>query len=372
MIPVLTSVMLDTRRALKDGSFPVRLRLTYQRQRKYYNTSYSLSEAEFSKVQAEKPKGKYNELRIAFQAIEQKAIGIIRNLESFSFEQFEKKYLSAALKNDVFSAFEHQIKKLAEEGRVGTAGSYESASFSLLSFIHRNPLTRNKGLSRAEAIEKRENLLKKRKPLAFSAITVDFLMRYEKWMLQNGNSITTIGIYLRAVRVIYNSAIAAGEVNADLYPFGKRKYQIPAGRNVKKALALADIEKIFSYQPASEGEGCACDLWVFSYLCNGINVKDIARLKYKQLDSEKITFIRAKTERTSRQNIKAITAMRTPEINEIIERWGNKPAYSDAFVFPLLEPELSAEKERAKIQHATKTINNTSSELRPRLALKRT
>jgi site-specific recombinase XerD len=49
--------------------------------------------------------------------------------------------------------------------------------------------------------------------------------------------------------------------------------------------------------------------------------------------------------------------MRTPEIDEIINRWGNKPAYSDAYVFPLLEPALTAEKERAKIQHATKTIN---------------
>lgn len=357
MIPVLTSVMLDTRRALKDGSFPVRLRLTYQRQRKYYNTSYSLSEAEFSKVQAEKPKGKYKELQIAFQAIEQKAIGIVRNLDIFTFEQFEKKYLNATVKNDVFAAFEHQVKKLVEEGRVGTASSYESASFSLLSFMHKEPLTRNKGLSRAKAMEKRENLLKKRKPLAYAAITVDFLMGYEKWMLQNGNSITTIGIYLRALRAIYNNAIAAGEVNSELYPFGKRKYQIPSGRNVKKALTLADIEKIFSYQPASVNEGRARDLWIFSYLCNGINVKDIARLKYKQLDREKITFIRAKTERTSRQNIKAIMAMRTPEIDEIINRWGNKPAFSEAFVFPLLEPGLSAERERAKIQHATKSIN---------------
>lgn len=93
--------MLDTRRVLEDGSFPVRLRLTYRRQRKYCNTSYSLSEAEFSKVQAEKPKGKYNGLRIAFQATEQQALDIIHNLEVFAFEQFEKKYLSAALKNDV-------------------------------------------------------------------------------------------------------------------------------------------------------------------------------------------------------------------------------------------------------------------------------
>ena len=98
-------------------------------------------------------------------------------------------------------------------------------------------------------------------------------------MLQHGNSITTIGIYLRALRAIYNNAIVEVEVNAELYPFGKRRYQIPSGRNLKNALTLAEIDKIFSYEPATEYEGRARDLWVFSHLCNGINVKDIALLK---------------------------------------------------------------------------------------------
>ena len=357
MIPVLTSVMLDTRRALKGGCFPVRLRLTYLRQRKYYNTNYALSEADFSKVHAEKPKKKYKELQIAFQEIEQEAIGIIRNLESFSFEEFERKFLKIPAKGDMFAAFDLQIQKLNSEGRVGTAHCYASASFSLLSFVCKTPLAKKKGLSIAKSLEKKENLLKKRKPLPYAAITVDFLSDYERWMLDNGNSTTTIGFYLRAVRAIFNNAIAAGEATPELYPFGKRKYQIPAGRNIKKALTLTDIEKIFTYQATTPSEARARDLWMFSYLCNGINIKDIARLKYSNLDNEKITFIRAKTERTSRQNLKPIVVMLTPEVREIIKRWGNNPSYPEAYIFPLLKEGLTPQRELSTVKQVIKFIN---------------
>ncbi len=357
MIPVHTSIILDTRRPLKDGTYPVRLRITFQRQRKYYNTNHSLTESDFAKTQAEKPKGKFKDLLITFNAKEQKALNIIKDLDPFSFETFEKKLLNVVAANDAFSAFELQIEKLHKEGRTGTANSNESASFSLLSFTLKEPLTRNKGLSIAAAKAKKENLLKRRKPLPYSTITVEFLSEYERWMLANGNSITTIGMYLRALRAIYNNAIAAGEVSLEQYPFGKRKYQIPAGRNIKKALVLADIEKIFKYQPSTESEEKARDLWIFSYLASGINIKDLARLKYCNIDGERISFLRAKTERTSRQNSKYITVMLTPEVRQIIERWGNKPAFGENYVFPILKEGLTPQKEMATIKQAIKAIN---------------
>ncbi|WP_187261832.1 phage integrase SAM-like domain-containing protein [Pontibacter beigongshangensis] len=332
MKPAHTSIMLDTRRALKDGSYPVKLRITYERQRKYYPTPYSLTEEDFAKVCSEKPKAKYKELQISFQAIEQKAVTIIGKLDVFTFESFEKKYLNASSKEDVLAAFKTQIERLQKEGRAGTASSYECAEKSIKTFANK-------------------------KSLPFSAITPDFLKEYEHWMLTNGKSLTTVGIYLRPLRALYNDAIASGDALQEQYPFGRRKYIIPAGRNVKKALELSDIEKIFLYEPKHDGEARARDLWIFSYLCNGINVKDIARLKFKNLESERITFIRAKTERTSRQNLKAITVVRTSEIDKIIERWGNSMTKSDDFVFPFLEEGFTPEKELARVRNITKDIN---------------
>jgi len=142
------------------------------------------------------------------------------------------------------------------------------------------------------------------------------------------------------------------------YPFGKGKFEIPAGSNVKKALTVSEVGKIYNY-PSLNGssEERARDLWIFSYLCNGINVKDIARMKFKNIDRDSIVFVRAKTERKQRQNQKSIVVPLTPEIKRIIKRSGNKPTSKEQYVFPILREGLTPEKERALIQQATKTIN---------------
>lgn len=329
---VHTTIMLDTRRALKDGTYPVKLRVTFQRVRKYYLTPHAFSEEDYAIVRSDKPKKGFKEPQMALHAIEKKATDVIDKLSSFSFEAFEKKFLSSQAKDDVFSAYSAQIATLNKEGRAGTADSYNCAFKSLSAYT-------------------------KKTTLAFTAITPEFLRAYELWMVTEGRSLTTVGIYLRTLRAIFNNAIADGEIEVDAYPFGKRKYQIPAGRNIKKALELSDIEKIFDYNPTNDGQARARDLWIFSYLCNGINVKDIARLKYRQLDAETITFIRAKTERTTRGNRKTISAMRTLEIDQILDRWGSKPITPDTYVFPILKIGISPEKELAAVRQATKTIN---------------
>jgi integrase/recombinase XerD len=335
---VSTSIVLDTRRPLNDGTYPVKLRLTYQRKQKYYQAinkkgePYTYIEAEFDKVRDPKARGSYKDENRSLVAIEDAALQIIEKLPVFSFEAFEKKYLIGYSKDDVFSAFNQLIERLTQDGRAGTASSYNCAYKSLKNFTGSDILP-------------------------FASVTVDFLHAYERWMLDSDKSITTVGIYLRALRAVYNDAISSGDAHKDSYPFEKRKYVIPAGRNVKKALSLSEIEKIFNYEPAHEGEEKARDFWVFSYMCNGINVKDMARLKYENIVGDEITFIRAKTERTSRQNIKPIVAILTPETKSIIERWGNKPKKGDNYVFPILTKGLSPVEELAKVRYATKAIN---------------
>ena len=176
-------------------------------------------------------------------------------------------------------------------------------------------------------------------------------------MVAHGKSLTTVGIYLRALRTLCNEAIKQGAMKSSDYPFGKGLYQIPAGRNVKKALTLTDIQKIFSYQPTTEAEGRARDIWLFSYLCSGVNLKDICRLRYRNIDGDRIQFVRAKTERTNRSNQKAILVVLTDEAKEIVDRWGTKPVRPDASVFGLIAEGLDPEEERKAIRQVTKIIN---------------
>jgi integrase/recombinase XerD len=352
-----TAIILDTRRPLQDGTFPVKLRVTYQRKQKYYPTIYTVSEEEFEKIHSVKPRKDHKEKQLKFAAIERKAKGVIDKLPVFTFERFDRKFEETPVGDDVFSTFTQQIEKLQRAGRVGNASSYESASLSLLSYINDTPLTRNKGMSIKEAAAQKQALLDKRKPLPFSVITFDFLEKYERWMLHNGRSETTVGIYMRALRAVFNEAIANDIINKDLYPFGKREYQIPAGTNPKKYLTEDEFKKIKAYEPAHEGEAKYRDLFLFSAYCNGINIKDIARLKYRDIEGDKIFIVRAKTQRTTRKRRKNIEIIVTPVVKKIIERWGNKYQAPDTYIFPILVEGLTPEQERKKVQQATKATN---------------
>ena len=101
-------------------------------------------------------------------------------------------------------------------------------------------------------------------------------------------------MYVRTLRSILNLAKNNG-TNIFNYPFGRRKYVIPASRNIKKALNIDQIKQVFKYPTISQiSLDKAKDFWIFSYLCNGINMNDIARLLWNNIHAETIVFEREK------------------------------------------------------------------------------
>lgn len=332
-----TAIIHDKRIARKDDTYAVKLRITFNRKQQYYPLNVHLSVEDWERVQQANPRGEAKQLKLVFNNFEQKAVEIIRNLESFSFAAFEKQFLNESkyAKGDVFSYFESYIKELADDERIGTSESYKNAYVSIKNFVN----------------DKRRNTL------PFENITPEFLSAYEKWMLTNGKSATTVGIYTRSLRTILNLAIEDGKMKQEDYPFSKRKYQIPASRNVKKAADKSEIKKIVEYIPKTEFEAWGRDMWLFSYLCNGANVKDIVLLQEKNMNAKSIQFVRAKTERTTKQDLKPIVVIRIPKINEIIEKWGVKNRSQNTFVFGLINENDNAIQRRNKIKDITKRIN---------------
>lgn len=108
-------------------------------------------------------------------------------------------------------------------------------------------------------------------------------------------------MYLRALRTIMNIAIGDGVIKREMYPFGKRKYQIPMCSPKDKAR----------------------DYWMFSYLANGMNFKDICKLKFSNVYNDSIVFHRSKMVNTRRSNPIQIIAIITNDMQRIIDKWGN-------------------------------------------------
>src|SRR4029078_2236845 len=143
------------------------------------------------------------------------------------------------------------------------------------------------------------------------------------------------------LRTIFNRA----KVDKALYPFGKNKYVIPSGRYIKKSLTIEEIASIFNYQPKrGSAEEMARDYWIFIYLCNGLNVKDLCLLKRKNIDGDVIQYERAKTKRSDNENEKIVVSLK-PEAKAIISKWGQPSINPESYVFPHLHKGLTAENE---------------------------
>jgi integrase/recombinase XerD len=324
------ATILDTRKVKQDSTYPVKVRVTSNRKQQYYATPYSLTQKDFDRVLYNKRLNDDDKLlKKKITAFENKAADAIAALPIFTFAKFDEIYLTNRGATDTIAfGFDKYIGELKEEKRIGTAVSYQCAINSLEQF--------HKGLK-------------------FADITKPLLVKYENWMLGNGKSKTTVGIYLRSLRTIFNLAA----IDKSLYPFGERKdkYSIPTSRNIKKALTLEEIAKIFSYQPQpGTSEAMARDYWIFIYLCNGLNVKDLCLLQHKNIDGNTLKYERAKTKRSKKES-EEITVSLKPQAKAVINTWGIRSVNPDAYIFPHLKKSLSAEREREIIQQVTKTIN---------------
>lgn len=319
-------VRLDTRvRLKKSGKFATKLEIYYSGKKKRYTTPVQCTEAEWKKINASHLKD--NNLRESKNIISEilcKANDIISTLQKdFSFERFELLYLGNKAKavkdrQNVYDAFRTRISMLHEEQRIGTARSYTTTMHSLMKY---------------------------KAKLCFNDITVEFLRGYERYMLHSNKSLTTIGIHLRTLRAIVNEAIVNKIIPADMYPFGlerKKKYEIPTSRNIKKALDIKSLRAIIDYEPTSENEAKAKDFWLFSFYCNGLNMKDIFKLKYCDIQGDFLYVNRQKTMRTKKE-AEQIEIYITKPIAAIINRWGNSDKSPTEYVFDIYKKDADTE-----------------------------
>lgn len=165
-------------------------------------------------------------------------------------------------------------------------------------------------------------------------------------------------VYTRTLRAVMNVAKEKELSDQKGYPFGRRKHFVPTGMNVKKALDIEQIKQIFEYKNTQEGLERAKYFWVFSYLCNGMNMMDTGQLKQRDLHSTYITFKREKTKRSTRGKPIIITVLRNNYIDEIIKKRGIKSINTDDYIFDIANRTDSIEVIRKKIKQFTDVTND--------------
>lgn len=333
----VVSIFLDKRRSKSNGKYPVKLRVYMQmpREQKLYPSDFEFSEKEFEDIWLNsKPSKENRETRLKLQFIENNAFNLAKKIDPFSFSTFERMYFNTQFKNknDVGYYYEQAIKSYNQNNQVGTAENYTLSLKSLLKFHGKNSL-----------------------PLNY--ITPQWLEDYERNMVEvNKKSQTTVGFYLRPLRAVFNTAIADKSINPEQYPFGKRKYTIPAPKSIKKALSKDQLTLLFKCDPRNMEQNKARDLWFFSYSCNGMNFKDIATLKFQDLNGETLTFNRAKTKRTNKSQAPSIVYL-NDFTKQVIIDYGNKNGKPHDYVFDFISTEDSPQEIKRKISNIVRFVN---------------
>lgn len=326
---VVTSV-LDSRTINKEGTYPIKIKVYYQRKPKYYSVGICMSKDEWDKL----PNSRSSEGRFIQGEIEKEFSRILKNVEflvengTFSFDRLNAR-LGKNIGGTLNEMLEATIKELKDNEKFGSMGSYKTTLSTIKRF--------------------------KKNEVQFRDITVEWLREYETFCLKTMNQ-TSLAINLRNIRTTMNVAKAAGMIREADYPFGRGKYQIKEGVGKKKALNKKQLKAIANYSDGNKFTEFYRDLWLFIYFCNGINVADLINLKFSDIPNGEISFIREKTKDRTR-DAKRIYAPITPEMQSIIEKWGNNPRKS-IYIFPFMKAGDDAWEHEKKKKNLTKHIND--------------
>lgn len=342
----------------KDDLCPVKLCITHNRKRKYYsisdeikdNTWLYVSEDAIEKITSDSPRGKYRDIAFEYKKITDKANKIINDLSIFSFNQFEQKFMNEVKDWDnVFAAMIEHIKELKSEDRFSYAMSFESTLRAVKEFHEDKTFNFN---SRDKVVNRYEKYLSG-KQLNFVDITPAWLKKFEKYLKGKGKKKSTLGIYVRNLRVLFNLAIKKHNVRAE-YPFNEHKPKTSSKRKI--ALTAEQISLIANYQTDDPKAQFYRDMFMFSFLACGMNMTDIARLKYSNIEGNEIVFVRKKTE-AEENTEEPLQIPITKRMQSIIDTHGIRAVGYDSFIFPILRPEWDEERKFAEVRQLTKMVN---------------
>lgn len=322
---ITVQTYFDVRTVKQDGKYPVKIKV-YQKVPRYYTTGISLTRKEWEDLSTSKSRAS-KEIR---ESIENSYSWIRDNVKALAeMGMFSFELLNARLGKGIGSTLNDALRaKIDETEAISTRNIYKQTLKNVEEFAG--------------------------KSIQFSSITPEWLRKCEKYWLKTKNN-TTIGMHFRNLRIIINDARKSGVMKEAQYPFGKGKYEIPVGQSIKKALSTEQLKAIFSYVCDNETTERYRDLWLFIYLCNGLNVADLIKLKYSNIVDGEICFVRQKTENRTK-NQKLIRVALISPLQHIIDKWGNRKIDSN-YIFPYLEGGESDEDRYRKTRDLYKRIN---------------
>jgi len=307
-------------KALKDGTYPIVLRIIKHQKKKIISLNMSCGAGEFKNQEFKRSAINFKQRNKLLAKLKIRAYEILDNFKvdekSFTLDEFERKFKGEDQKEAilVFDFFNTIIEELNRGGQVGNARAY---------------------------VETRNSLFKFASPtLTFKEITPGMLERYEVFMRARGNQDGGISFKMRTLRSLFNKAIVRELVSRDIYPFQKYKISKLKKQGVKRALSIEEF-KLFKDVDLTMLPHLvdAHNYFLFSFYTRGMNFVDMMKLKWGNIQNGKIFYIRSKTKGSF--NIEIL-----PMVQQLLDYYSAQKRPT-SYVFPILLKEGLNEKQIA-------------------------
>jgi site-specific recombinase XerD len=306
-----TIKILKRNKANSEGLYPIVLRITKDRKIKLITLGMECLKKDWDEKEASFKKSypNYMQRNRVILNLKQKALAIIDNFNleeiDFTLNQFEEKFRGKnKSKITVFEFWEDKITDLNLAGRTGNARSIKGTKNSFFKFC-------------------------KNQHLLFREITVELLHKYETYLRATGSQDGGIGVKMRELRAVYNDAIKKGVVDDKYYPFKLYKVSKLKGKGFKRALSREEVKLIENLDEEKYPHLVeAKRFFLFSYFTRGMNFYDMMKLRWENVQDDKIFYTRSKTKG------KFIIKILRP-VEEILNQYKNINT-NNGYVFPIL------------------------------------
>jgi len=317
---VTTKLILRTNKTISNGEHPIILRITIHRQSQFISLKKS-SSIENWDVRSQTVLSSHEDhktinalikgitAKIDLHLLNAGSNGTIVTFDDLKNIVLRATNMEKGIKmQSLFNFFESEIKRLKEQNRIGYAAAYASTLKCLKNF------TGDRDCS-------------------FFNIQLDFLKKFEAYLVLKGNAITTRSMYFRTFRTLWRTAIADKICPENHYPFKDfafSKYNNP--RTKKRAITKAQIELIANKEIDKKNDSLnnSRNYFMFSFYCRGLNFTDLASLKWENIKDGGIEYTRSKTKEEFQFKLH-------PSAIEIINFYRNYKGNSDAgYIFPIL------------------------------------
>ena len=307
------NIICYKQKTLKNGEHPLMIRVCKNRKAKYKSLGISVHPSHWD-FQTNRPKLQCPNRELILKTILEKEVEFQK--EILELNSIQKEYTASSL---IASRMSQPNIKTVEEfynelivhyqrtDKLGNARTYRYSLGSIIRFWGRGDLL-------------------------FSDIDTHWLRKYEQWLIDSKCAEVTISFIFRTLRSAYNKAIEAKCAPKSSYPFNSYKVSKFDVSTQKRAIPKEAIKKVMAVDLSREHFDIqfSRDIFIFSYLCGGINFTDICYLKLSNLTDNKLVYFRKKTK-------KKISTPLSKEAMQIIQRYATYQDGINGYIFPILD-----------------------------------